>query len=58
MEFIDTHTHLFVSEFGEDIASVVRRSVEAGVKRLCLPSKSLSLRLWICAKLIPVSVFL
>lgn len=38
MEFIDTHTHLFVSEFGEDRDSVVRCAVEAGVKRLCLPS--------------------
>lgn len=38
MEFVDTHTHLFVSEFDEDRKSVVQRAVEAGVTKLCLPS--------------------
>ena len=38
MEFVDTHTHLFVSEFDEDRKSVVQRAAEAGVTKLCLPS--------------------
>lgn len=38
MEFVDTHTHLFVSEFDEDRKTVVQRAVEAGVTKLCLPS--------------------
>ena len=37
-EFIDTHTHLFVSEFDEDRTAVVQRAVEAGVVKMCLPS--------------------
>ena len=38
MEFVDTHTHLFVQEFDEDRASAVGRAVDAGVTKLCLPS--------------------
>ena len=35
--FVDTHTHLFVEEFDADRDDAVRRAVEAGVTRLCLP---------------------
>lgn len=38
IEFVDTHTHLFTSEFDEDRACVVQRAVEAGVTKLCLPA--------------------
>ena len=38
IEFVDTHTHLFVSEFDEDRRAAVQRAVDAGVKKLCLPS--------------------
>ena len=38
IEFVDTHTHLFVSEFDEDRSVVLQRAVEAGVTKLCLPS--------------------
>ena len=38
IEFVDTHTHLFVSEFAEDRNVAVQRAVEAGVTKLCLPS--------------------
>ena len=38
IEFVDTHTHLFVQEFDEDRKSAVQRAVDAGVKKLCLPS--------------------
>ena len=38
IEFVDTHTHLFVQEFNDDRISAVRRAVESGVTKLCLPS--------------------
>lgn len=38
IKFVDTHTHLFVSEFDEDRSAAVQRAVEAGVTKLCLPS--------------------
>lgn len=38
IEFVDTHTHLFVSEFNEDRDAAVQRALSAGVKKLCLPS--------------------
>ena len=38
IEFVDTHTHLFVTEFDADRDAAVGRAVEAGVTRLCLPS--------------------
>lgn len=37
IEYIDTHTHLFVKEFDEDRDTAVERAIEAGVSRLCLP---------------------
>lgn len=37
IDFVDTHTHLFVREFDEDRDAVVARAVEGGVRRLCLP---------------------
>lgn len=37
IEFVDTHTHIFVSEFDLDRNEVVERAVSAGVGRLCLP---------------------
>ena len=38
IEFVDTHTHLFTTEFDIDRADAVRRAVEAGVGALCLPA--------------------
>ena len=38
IEFVDTHTHLFVQEFDEDKNNVVQRAIAAGVTKLCLPS--------------------
>ncbi len=38
IEFVDTHTHLFVSEFNDDRDMTVQRALQAGVKKLCLPS--------------------
>ena len=36
--WIDTHTHLFASEFDSDRSEVIARAVEAGVKVLLLPN--------------------
>ena len=38
IEFVDTHTHLFTSEFDNDRDCAVQRAVEAGVTKLCLPA--------------------
>ena len=35
---IDTHTHLFVEEFEEDLPQVVERARLAGVERTFLPN--------------------
>lgn len=36
--FIDTHTHLYSSQFDEDRTEIIRRALDAGVKRLLLPN--------------------
>lgn len=38
MNFIDTHTHLFVNQFDEDRTAVVERALEAGVSKMLLPN--------------------
>jgi TatD DNase family protein len=38
MELIDTHCHLYVSEFSEDIDKVLQRAIEKGVGRFYLPA--------------------
>jgi TatD DNase family protein len=38
MELIDTHCHLYVSAFEEDIDEIIRRAQTAGVVRFYLPS--------------------
>ena len=38
IEFVDTHTHIFTTEFDADRASAVQRAKEAGVATLCLPA--------------------
>lgn len=37
-KFVDTHTHIFCEEFGDDRDAVVCRAVEQGVTRLLLPA--------------------
>lgn len=37
MNFIDTHTHLFVKEFYNDRRKVIADAVQAGVKKMILP---------------------
>ncbi len=38
MEFIDTHSHLFVEEFAEDLPAVIERAKQAGVSRVYMPN--------------------
>lgn len=38
MNFIDTHTHLFASEFNDDIDIVVQNAIENGVSKMLLPN--------------------
>ena len=38
MGIIDTHTHIFASEFDQDIAEVVDRAKRAGVTKILLPN--------------------
>ncbi|MEO7833744.1 MAG: TatD family hydrolase, partial [Ginsengibacter sp.] len=38
MKLIDTHTHLYVEEFKEDIGSVVERAIAEGVEKFYLPA--------------------
>jgi TatD DNase family protein len=38
MEFIDTHTHLFLSDFDSDRSKVIEQAFEAGVNSLLLPN--------------------
>ncbi len=50
---IDTHSHLFVEEFSEDLPSVIQRAKNAGVKRVFMPNiddESLVDMLRVCAQ--------
>ncbi|MDE3183718.1 MAG: TatD family hydrolase [Bacteroidota bacterium] len=38
MKLIDTHTHLYVKEFKEDIEEVIQRAVDEGVEQFYLPA--------------------
>ncbi|MBO5865194.1 MAG: TatD family hydrolase [Bacteroidaceae bacterium] len=38
IEFVDTHTHIFTTEFDGDRADAVQRALDAGVGTLCLPA--------------------
>lgn len=38
MKFIDTHTHLFASEFQDDIDIVVKNAINSGVSKMLLPN--------------------
>ena len=38
MYIIDTHTHLYLEDFSEDISQVIQRSRQAGVQKLYLPN--------------------
>lgn len=38
MELIDTHSHIYLPDFDEDIAAVVFRAKEAGISKIVLPN--------------------
>ena len=38
MQLVDTHTHLFASEFDSDIKEVIQNSIECGVQKMLLPN--------------------
>lgn len=53
MNFIDTHTHLFLKEFEDDIDNVIRESISSGVNKMLLPninSKTISSMNDICKR--------
>jgi TatD DNase family protein len=38
MKWIDSHTHIYLPEFEEDVNSVIRQAKEAGIKAMLLPN--------------------
>ena len=38
MQLIDTHAHLFLDDFADDIDQVVRRSMSNGIDKIVLPN--------------------
>ena len=38
MNFIDTHTHLFASEFDNDIDIVIKNALDNGISKMLLPN--------------------
>jgi TatD DNase family protein len=38
MKLIDTHTHLYLSEFSSDIDNVIQRAIDEGVEKFYLPA--------------------
>ena len=38
MKIIDTHTHLYLKQFKDDIDKVIHRSIDKGIKKFILPS--------------------
>ena len=38
MQFIDTHTHLYLPEFDADRDEVVKRAVSSGIVKLLMPN--------------------
>ena len=40
MEFIDTHSHLYSSQFNQDRSKVVKDAIDVGVKKILLPNIS------------------
>ena len=60
MILTDTHTHLYSSQFNEDRIEMMKRSFEAGVSRLFVPSidSSYADRMYEVANQFPKNVFL
>ncbi len=41
MEFVDTHTHLYLEQFSDDYEVAVKSAIDAGVKHMLLPNVDL-----------------
>tara|TARA_B100000902_G_scaffold365033_1_gene385545 strand:- start:3311 stop:4081 length:771 start_codon:yes stop_codon:yes gene_type:complete len=41
MKFIDTHTHLFLPQYNEDIDEVVKRAINSNIEKMLLPNISI-----------------
>jgi TatD DNase family protein len=53
MQLVDTHTHLFSSQFNEDIDAVIQRAKEDGVEKFYLPninSQTIDAMMGLCKK--------
>ncbi|MHB8259861.1 MAG: TatD family hydrolase [Bacteroidia bacterium] len=51
--FVDTHTHLYLKEFTDDIDNVLKKAIDAGVERFFLPnidSSSIDVMYALCNK--------
>lgn len=44
MHFVDTHTHLYMSDYGDGCDVAVRRAIDAGVTKMILPDVDSSVR--------------
>ncbi len=44
MHFVDTHTHLYMSDYGDGCDDAVRRAIDAGVTKMILPDVDSSVR--------------
>ena len=44
MHFVDTHTHLYMPEYGDGSDDAVRRAIDAGVSKLILPDVDSTVR--------------
>mgnify|MGYP001375002742 CR=1 FL=1 len=40
MNFIDTHAHLYLKQFKQDIDSVIQHAIQDGVTKMLLPNIS------------------
>ena len=38
MQFIDTHSHLYLPEFDNDRDEVINRAIREGIEKICLPN--------------------
>ena len=37
MQFVDTHTHLYMDDYSDGCGNAVQRAIEAGVTKMILP---------------------
>ncbi len=59
LNFVDTHTHLYMDEYASDRADCVKRAVEQGVSKMVLPNVDISTidAMWKCCDEFPKNCF-